>query len=62
MIGTEMTTKIPEWDAVEDITMKQVQEYDLLILPYFFDKDRAKRLNTEYIYLGLMEPSKKAEV
>lgn len=57
-----MTTQIPAWDAVEDITMKQVQEYHLQILPYFFDRDRAKRLNTEYVYLGLTEPNKRAVV
>jgi len=49
---TEAPTKIPEWDMVEDITMKEITEYGLDILPYFFDDATANRLGMAYVYVG----------
>jgi len=46
---------LPTWDMVEDITEGEAKKFHLAILPYFFDEDMAKRLHTEYVYLGLRE-------
>jgi hypothetical protein len=46
---------LPTWDMVEDITVSEANKFHLAILPYFFDEETAKRLHTEYIYLGLRE-------
>jgi len=54
------TPKIPEWDAVEDILVSEVNQFGLEVLPYFFDAETAKQLHMEYIYLGI-RPSKKRD-
>jgi hypothetical protein len=45
--------KTPQ-DRIVDISMAQVRLYNLSILPYFFDRERAKRLGIDYVYVGIM--------
>ena len=49
----------PPQDTPLDLTQAQVHAPSLLLVPYFFDKERAERLGFTYVYVGFKQGEQK---